>query len=221
MKTAKRRKVFVVDDHPIFRQGLAQMINHETDLVVCGDAESAAAVCDGIAATKPDIVILDISLKGKDGIDVLRDLQIRHPDLPVLMLSMHDESLYAERALRAGARGYVMKQEATEKVMVAIRRVLAGGVYVGEEIQRRLIGGNVGTRRDPRGSPLARLSDRELEIFRLMGQGAGTREIAGVLNLSVKTVESHQAHIKDKLQLKNSSELLRQATLWVAGSQLS
>ena len=210
--TGTKRRVLVVDDHPIVRQGLALMIDQEPDLEVCGEAEEAASALAAIAATRPDIVLLDISLPGPDGIEVLKSIRATDPTLPVLVLSMHDESVYAERALRAGANGYIMKQEATENVLVALRRILRRELYVSDRIASamlRQIASGAG-----RPDPMARLSDRELEVFRLIGEGHGTRRIAEELHLSVKTVESYQAHIKDKLGLHGSRDLVHRAIEW-------
>jgi DNA-binding NarL/FixJ family response regulator len=210
--TAKS-KVLLVDDHPIVRQGLAQLINQEPDLTVCGHAEDANGALRGIAANRPDIVILDISLNGPDGLSVLKDIRLSDATLPVLVLSMHDESLYAERALRAGANGYIMKQEATERVLEAIRRIRGGEVYVSDRIAKRLLRQIVSPSSGK--SPVEALSDRELAVFRLIGNGRGTREIADDLHISIKTVESYQAHIKEKLSLKNGRELVQRAYEWI------
>ena len=209
-----KRRVLVVDDHPIIRQGLALLIDREPDLLVCGEAEEAHAVTKLIAMLHPDLLMLDISLGGQDGLELLKQIRARDARLPILVLSMHDESIYAERALRAGANGYIMKQEATELVLTAIRRILDGQVYVPERVASKML------RQYARGltagqpTPLASLSDRELEVFRLIGEGGSTREIAAALNLSVKTVESYQAHIKDKLGLRNARELQHHAIEW-------
>src|SRR5262249_31191629 len=203
-----------VDDHPIVRQGLAQLINQEPDLAVCGHAEDANGALNSIATHKPDIVILDISLNGPDGLDVLKEIRMGDAALPVLVLSMHDESLYAERALRAGANGYIMKQEATERVLQAIRRILTGEVYVSDRIAKRLLRQIVSNPMSGK-SQMEALTDRELEVFRLIGKGHGTREIAETLGISIKTVESYQAHIKEKLSLKNGRELVQHAFQWV------
>jgi len=207
----KKKCVFVVDDHPLLRQGLALMIDREPDLMVCGEAEEAQAALKEVAARKPDILIVDISLKGPDGIDLLKNLRALYPDLPVLILSMHDESIYAERALRARANGYIMKQEATEKVLVAIRRILAGDIYLSEKMANKLLHQYVsGVARNDQ-SRLSALSDRELEVFRQIGEGRSTREIAENLHLSIKTVETYQAHIKEKLSLRTGRELVQHA----------
>jgi DNA-binding NarL/FixJ family response regulator len=204
-----------VDDHPIVRQGLALLINREADLTVCGDAEEAGSALRRIEELKPDLAVVDISLNGPDGLDLLKNLRARHPNLPVLILSMLDESLYAERALRDGASGYIMKQEATERVLVAIRRILGGEIYLSERMASRMLHRFVGSNQEgPPRSPVADLTDRELEVFRLIGEGHGTRQIAEELHLSVKTVESYQAHIKDKLALKNARELVQRAIQW-------
>lgn len=211
----RKARIFVVDDHPIVRQGLAQLLNRETDLEVCGDAEDATSAVYAIETLLPDIVIIDISLDGPDGLDLLKTLRARNATLPILILSMHDESLYAERALRAGAQGYIMKQEATDKVLVALRRILSGEMYVSERMSNKLLNQFLRSGREPVGSAIESLSDRELEVFRLIGLGHGTRQIADELNLSVKTVEAYQAHIKDKLSLKNARELFQHALQWI------
>ena len=214
-----RRTIFIVDDHPIVRQGLALLINRESDLAVCGDAEEANSAMQLIASIRPDLVVVDISLSGPDGLDLLKSIRAHDPNLPVLILSMLDEMLYAERALRAGANGYIMKQEATEKVLVAIRRILGGEIYVSDKMANKMLHRFVGDApvRDP--SPMAELTDRELEVFRLIGEGHGTRQIAEKLHISVKTVESYQAHIKEKLSLKNSRELVQRAIQWTIGER--
>jgi len=215
MTPAGKARVFVVDDHPIVRQGLSQLINREPDLMVCGEAEDARTALDAIIPSKPDILIVDVSLEGPDGIDLLKTIRSRDAKLPVLMLSMHDESLYAERALRAGANGYIMKQEATDRVLIAIRQILAGEVYVSERMAQKMVHQFIGRSGVARRSAIEELTDRELEVFRLIGQGHGTRQIAEELHLSVKTVESYYAHIKEKLSLKNSREMVQHAVQWV------
>lgn len=212
-----KHRVLVVDDHPIVRQGLALMINQEPDLEVCGEAEEANTALAVLADTRPDVVLLDISLPGPDGIEVLKTIRLTDPSLPVLMLSMHDETVYAERALRAGANGYIMKQEATENVLVALRRVLRSEVYVSDRVASSMLRQLAGGGGKLEQTPIERLSDRELEVFRLIGEGQGTRRIAEALHLSVKTVESYQAHIKDKLALHSSRDLVRRAIEWRLG----
>src|ERR1700688_195183 len=209
-----KKKVLVVDDHPIVRQGLTLLINREPDLVVCGEAEEAMSAMQLLASAKPDVLIVDISLSGPDGIDLLKTIRTTHPTLPVLILSMHDESVYAERALRAGANGYIMKQEATEKVLVAVRRILGGEIYVSDRIANKMLKHYITGSGTLRNSSIADLSDRELEVFRLIGEGHGTRQIAEELHLSIKTVESYQAHIKEKLSLRTSRELMQHAIQW-------
>src|SRR3984957_4592431 len=212
--SARKKTVFVVDDHPIVRQGLTLLINREPDLAVCGEAEEMPAALSAIPAAKPDILIVDISLNGPDGLELLKNIRITSPRLPVLILSMHDESIYAERALRAGANGYIMKQEATEKVLVALRRILAGEIYVSDRIANKMLKDYITGSGTLRHSSIADLSDRELEVFRLIGEGHGTRQIAEELHLSVKTVESYQAHIKEKLSLRSAPELMQHAIQW-------
>jgi DNA-binding NarL/FixJ family response regulator len=210
----RKNRILVVDDHPIVRQGLALLINQEADLVVCGEAEEAMGAMHVLASSKPDILIVDISLSGPDGIDLLKNIRNIYPSLPVLILSMHDESIYAERALRAGANGYIMKQEATEKVLVALRRILGGEIYVSDRIANKMLKHYITGSSTIRQSSIADLSDRELEVFRLIGEGHGTRQIAEELHLSVKTVESYQAHIKEKLSLRSARELMQHAIQW-------
>jgi DNA-binding NarL/FixJ family response regulator len=210
----RKKTVFVVDDHPIVRQGLALLINQETDLTVCGEAEEMYSALSAIQAVRPDILIVDISLNGPDGLELLKNIRLGAPRLPVLILSMHDESIYAERALRAGANGYIMKQEATEKVLVALRRILSGEIYVSDRIANSMLRHYVRGVNPSEHSSISDLTDRELEVFRLIGEGHGTRQIAEALHLSVKTVESYQAHIKEKLSLRSARELVQHAVQW-------
>lgn len=207
-------RILIVDDHPIFRQGIVQLLEHERDLTVCAEAETAPKALSEIAKHHPGLVIIDITLKGMNGIELMKTIKVQYPKLLTIVLSMHDEALYAERALRAGARGYVMKQEASEQVLTAVRKVLAGELYVspamGEQMIRKFVNGA-----ESPASTVETLSDRELEVMELIGRGQGTRQIAEVLNLSVKTVESHRAHIKEKLNLKTSPEMMRFAVEWV------
>ncbi len=209
-----KRRVLVVDDHPIVRQGLSLMINREPDLVVCGEAEEAMGAMHVLTSSHPDVMIVDISLTGPDGIDLLKNIRISHPTLPVLILSMHDEMVYAERALRAGANGYIMKQEATENVLIALRRLLSGEIYVSTRIANQMLKHYITGSGSLRNSSIADLSDRELEVFRLIGEGHGTRQIAEELHISIKTVESYQAHIKEKLSLRSARELMQRAIQW-------
>jgi DNA-binding NarL/FixJ family response regulator len=207
----RKRSILLIDDHPIVRQGLAQLINQEPDLHVASEAASAREALEMLEKEMPDIAIVDISLDDRSGIELIKDLRARNENLPVLVLSMHDEALYAERALRAGAKGYIMKQEATEKVMTAIRKALDGQIYVSERMAARLLDQFVSAKPGEEESPLGRLSDRELEIFSMIGRGLGTREIANKLFLSIKTVEAHREHIKEKLKLRSGTELMRMA----------
>jgi DNA-binding NarL/FixJ family response regulator len=211
---AKKYRVLLVDDHPIVRQGLALLIDREADLSVCGEAEGAHTAFHAIETLRPDIVLLDISLNGPDGLEVLKEIRMKSGSLPVLILSMHDESIYAERAMRAGANGYIMKQEATEKVLIAIRRILQGDVYLSDRLTTTMLQQYVRGGVTTKSSPLLNLTDRELEVFRLIGEGHGTRQIADELHLSVKTIESYQAHIKEKLALRNARELVQHAIEW-------
>jgi DNA-binding NarL/FixJ family response regulator len=208
---AGKAKVFLVDDHPIVRQGLGLLINRESDLVVCGEAEDAPSALQRMASAQPDLMVIDISLDGPDGLELLKTIRLKEPILPVLILSMHEESTYAERSLRAGANGYIMKQEATERVLVAIRRILEGKVYLSERLTNKMLEQFVHGAGSSKNNPLTTLSDRELEVYRLIGAGHGTRQIADELHVSVKTVESYQAHIKEKLSLRNARELVQHA----------
>jgi DNA-binding NarL/FixJ family response regulator len=208
---SKKMKVFVVDDHPIVRQGLAQLINHEPDLEVCGEAEDAATALHFIGRQTPDLMLVDISLKDTDGLQLIKSVRSRYKDLPILVVSLHDESLYAERALRAGAGGYIMKQQGTDEMVTAIRKVLQRRVYLSEAMGSRILQDIVGSTTAKPASPLERLSDRELEIFELLGEGLGTRQIADRLHLGIKTVESYSSHIKEKLNLRSGRELLKYA----------
>jgi DNA-binding NarL/FixJ family response regulator len=214
-------RVVIVDDHPLLRKGVGQLINNEKDLVVVGEAEDAAKALTTIEVARPDVVLIDISLRGASGIELLKNIKARFPKLLVLVLSMHDESVYAHRALRAGASGYIMKQEATENVLTALRKVLRGEVYLSERLGTRMLNTLVGGRSTGAASPIEGLSDRELEVFSLIGQGHGTRPIAEKLHLSVKTIESHRAHIKEKLNLQAATELVHHAIQWVQSERLA
>ncbi len=210
-----KAKIIIVDDHPIVRQGLADLINQEKDLAVCGQAEDAAGALKAIRELGPDVVIVDITLADSSGIELIKDIKVQYPDLPILTLSMHDESLYAERALRAGAKGYIMKGETTKSVITAIRKVLAGQIYTSDKVAAKMVSKLVGGKAKVGASPLECLSDRELEVFQLIGQGRGTRRIAEKLYLSIKTIETYRAHIKEKLSLADTNQLLRYAIQWV------
>jgi DNA-binding NarL/FixJ family response regulator len=215
--TARKHKhrVLLIDDHPILRKGLAQLINQEADLMVCGEAEEAPKAFEAVGTLNPDVAVVDISLKGGNGLELIKNIKARYPDLPLLVLSMHDETLYAERALRAGSLGYIMKEEAIEKVIAAIRQVIGGDIFLSDRMKGRLLNQLVGGRIKQGTSSIDSLSDRELEVFRLIGEGRGTRQIAEELRLSVRTVEAYREYIKDKLNLKNGTELVQHAFQYV------
>ena len=210
-----KRTVLIVDDHPMMRQGLSQLINSEPDLMACGEAENAQQAMELAARKTPDLVLADISLPDKHGLELLKDIQVLYPGLPVLVVSMHDESLYAERVLRAGGRGYIMKQEGGKMMIQAIRTVLSGQIYVSEKMSAKILEIFSGRRSETSRSPIEKLTDREFEVFQLIGQGTGTRQIALALHLSVKTVEVHRLHIKKKLELDDAPSLVRYAVRWV------
>lgn len=200
------------------REGLAQLLNQQADLEVCGQAGTARDALNAPGTLAPDLMIVDISLGGVSGIELIKDLSSLHPELRILVLSTHDESLYAERALRAGAKGYVMKHEPTQHVMGAIRLILRGGIYLSDAMQGRVLGKVAGGADAGPGSDIDQLSDRELEIFQLIGRGRTTAQIAAGLHVSVSTVETHRAHIKEKLKLANAMELVQRAVQWVQSS---
>jgi DNA-binding NarL/FixJ family response regulator len=212
-------RVLIVDDHPLLRKGVGQLIGQERDLVVVGEAEDAQNAITAIENTKPDVALIDITLNGTSGIELLKNVKARFPKLKMLVLSMHDESVYAHRALRAGACGYIMKQEGSERVLTALRKVLQGEVYLSERLGSRMLHSLVNNRASLTRSPVEELSDRELEVFSLIGQGHGTRAIAERLHLSIKTIESHRAHIKEKLGLQTAAELVHHAIQWVQSEQ--
>jgi len=205
-----------VDDHPVFRHGISALINAEADLMVCGEASSSPTALDAMRTLTPDVALLDISLPGTNGIELIKLMKAEQPKLPLLVLSMHDESLYALRALKAGALGYVMKAEALTHVLDALRKVLIGEIYVSPRLSERLIFQAIQSVDGSGGSPVDRLSDRELEVLELLGRGFGTKEIASELHLSVKTIETHRAHIKEKLGFRDAGEMVRFAIDWVA-----
>lgn len=208
-----RSRVFLVDDHPLVREGLANLINQQEDLAVVGEAEDSAGAVAGIAEKQPNIALIDISLKNESGLELVKSLEERFPLVSLIVLSMHDEALYAERALRAGAKGYVMKRESSKSVLTAIRRVLAGDVYVSERVVTAMAK-RMGSSRKAAAEPVERLSDRELEIFRLLGQGRTTSQIADDLHLSLKTVQAYCARAKEKFGVNSLGELLRAAIRW-------
>jgi len=213
--TGRKINIFLVDDHPLIRKGLSQLLSGEADMVICGEAEDVPGALRGIEQKGPDLIIADISLRGNNGLELIKNVKALYPHLKVLVFSMHDEVVYAQRALRAGARAYVMKQEDAEKIKAAIRRIMEGDIYVSQRVSDQLlhqiVSGTVGNSK----SPVERLSDRELEVVQLIGSGLSTREIAKNLNVSVKTIESHRAHIKEKLNLKNATELVQFSVQWV------
>lgn len=212
-ESPNRTRIVLVDDHPMVRERLAEVINREDDMIVCGEAEDRGSALDVIGRELPDLVIVDLTLKRSNGLDLIKDLHVMHPKLLLLVLSMQDETLYAERVIRAGAHGYITKQEATRKILNAIREVLGGKVFLSPEISAdilsRMLGKSKGAIRS-----LEVLSDRELQVFDLVGQGFGTRQIAEQLGLDVKTVETYRSRIKEKLEIRDASELLRKAIAW-------
>jgi DNA-binding NarL/FixJ family response regulator len=212
-----RTRILLVDDHAVVRYGIAQLINRQADLIVCGEEEEASHAMTAIGKLKPDLVIADISLKESSGLELMRNIKAQFSGLPVLVVSAHDESVYAEIAFRAGALGYLMKQEALEKIVAAIRRVLSGNIYVSDALAAKMLQQQIRGKTDVQESPVKGLSDRELEVFQLIGQWKKTSEIAQELHLSVKTIEYYREQIKRKLNLKNSAELTQHATAWVQG----
>ncbi|MCX6838578.1 MAG: response regulator transcription factor [Verrucomicrobia bacterium] len=213
--TPAKKRVLIVDDHPIFRAGLNGLVNLEAELTVCGEANDAKQAMQAVEKLHPDLVLLDMSLPGKGGLELLKDIRAIAPQTPVLIISMHDETLYAERVIKAGGRGYIMKQEGPEKIVQAVRKVLSGGISVSERIAAQILdamsGGKSGT-----SSSVSTLTDREFEVYRLLGQGKEPHEIARTLHLSIKTVDTHRAHIRQKLSLRNATELIHHATRWTA-----
>jgi DNA-binding NarL/FixJ family response regulator len=212
---SKQSRILLVDDHAVVRYGIAQLINRQNDLVVCGEEEDASRAMSAIVTLKPDLVIADISLKDSSGLELMRNIKVQYPKLPILVVSVHDESIYAEIAFRAGALGYLMKQEAVDKILTAIRRVLAGSIYVSDAQAARMLQQQVRGQNTIQESPVKSLSDRELEVFQLIGQWKKTKEIAAQLHLSIKTIEYYREQIKRKLNLKSAAELTHYATSWV------
>lgn len=212
-------KVFVVDDHPIVRQGLIQVISREADLSVCGEAGDAPGALQGVIDGNPDVAVIDLHLAEGDGIDLIKQIHKRRPRLPVLVLTMHEEPFYVERAMRAGAQGFLTKQDAGDKVLAAIRKVAAGEIYVCDRVSPKLLKRLLAGGQNEEESPVARFSDREMQVFRFIGEGLGTKEIAGRLNLSVKTIETYRANIKEKLDLRDARELVQYAIRWVIGQE--
>lgn len=210
-----RKRLLIVDDHPMMRTGLGQLIDNEGDLKVCAEADNAGQAIHIVSKQKFDLALVDISLPDKNGLELIKDIRTMDPDLPILVVSMHDEMIYAERVLRAGARGYIMKQEGGQKFLQAIRKVLSGQVFVSDKMSARILENFSGVQTADSGSPVGKLSDREFEVFQLIGQGVSTGEIAERLHLSVKTVEVHRANIKQKLNLSTATELVRYAVRWL------
>jgi DNA-binding NarL/FixJ family response regulator len=215
-----RKRILVVDDHPITRYGVTQLINHEPDLLVCGEAESAQQALGAIKSAPPDLVLADITMPGRSGLEFIKDLRAQQPRVPVLVMSMHDENIYAERVLRAGGRGYIMKNEGGEKLLEAIRQVLQGQVYVSKSMSAALLEVFTPHRSSGGQATPGALSDREFEVFQLIGQGLSAKQIGQRLNLSVKTVATHRQHIRQKLKVRTGPELIRQAVRWAAAQQL-
>jgi DNA-binding NarL/FixJ family response regulator len=211
--TPPKKRILIVDDHAIMRDGLAEVINREPDLEVCGQAGDAFAALDLAASAKPDLAVVDINIGGKNGLELIKDLHVQHPQIVILALSAHDETLYAERVLRAGGRGYVMKSEGSERLVAAIRQVLAGGIAVSPKVSAKVL--NLFSGKSSDISPVERLTDRELEIFQLIGQGKDNTRIGDQLRISPKTVEVHRGHIKEKLQIERNAELIAFAARWV------
>lgn len=214
-----RQRILLVDDHPMMRRGMAQLIDQSHDLQVCGEVADAGQAMNAVRKLAPDLVVVDISLPGRSGLELVKDLQALRRTLPVLVVSMHDETFYAERLLRAGARGYLMKQAGGDELLKAIRQVLSGRVYVSDAMSDRILGAITGGRGREQPSSVESLTDRELEVFGLIGQGCETKEIAARLHMSVKTVEAHRLAIKRKLKLRTSAELARRAVLWVEAAE--
>ena len=212
----KKTRILIVDDHPMTRAGLVHLINHQPEMVVDGEAEDAAQALDLLTSKRPDLMLIDITLPGKSGLELVKDVKAMHPDLPMLVLSMHDESLYADRVLRAGARGYITKHEGGDKLMGAIRHVLSGRIYVSESMSAHILeifsGGQTGIDR----SSIQKLSDREFQVFDALGEGLSSHEIAKKLHLSAKTVDAHRANIKTKLKINTTAELISFSARWAA-----
>jgi DNA-binding NarL/FixJ family response regulator len=211
----KKTRVFLVDDHPIVRQGISMLIGQQSDMLVCGEADNAAEALDLMDRARPDVVVVDLRLKGSTGLELIKDIRIRHPAALMLVYSMRDESFYAERVLRAGARGYITKEEGGKAVIDGIRRILTGHICLSDRMASKMLG-MLAASPPASGRPsVDSLTDRELEVFELIGQGLPTREIAAKLHVSPKTVESYREHIKQKLKLDNATELLKHAIEWV------
>lgn len=214
-RSTKQSKIIIVDDHPLVRERLAELINHESDLKVCAQAEDCRSALAAIASTKPDLALIDLTLKDSHGLDLLKDIRSEYPAMRTIIVSMHDESLYAERVMRAGANGYITKQEASGKILEAIRLVLAGQLYISHQVTAQILGKLTARRSILPGNEEQDLTDRELQVYEGIGLGHSTRQVADELRLDVKTVETYRARIKEKFNLKDGSELLRRATRWI------
>ena len=212
-------RVVIVDDHPIVRRGIVQMVNEEPDFEVCGEAEDAHEALLVLERTDPNVVIVDITLKKSSGLELVKDIKNQYPSLPIMILSMHDEAVYAERAIRTGAMGYVMKQEKPKRILEGLRKILTGQIFVSDRISTMMWQTALGRRKRPKDSPIEILTDREVEVFQLIGQGMSTREIAEALNLSNKTIETHRSNIMKKLQVKVSTGLVKFAVQFLANPQ--
>lgn len=214
--TTKQKRILIVDDHPVVRRGMAGTINAEQDLEVCGEASNADEAVSAVEELKPDLVLIDLSLGEDSGLELIKDLKAKHEDLAMLVVSIHDESLFAERVLKAGALGFINKQTALDHIVEAIRKVLKGTIYLSPEMANRMLYQMASGVKPGEQSPLERLSDREMEVYRMLGEGKGTRDIADSLHLSMKTIETYREHIKEKLNLKDSNEMVCHAAQWVA-----
>ncbi|MBI5773859.1 MAG: response regulator transcription factor [Verrucomicrobia bacterium] len=213
-KSRSKKRILLVDDHPLLRQGISQLVNQQADLTVCGEAEDRAGALKAAAESQPDLAVVDVSLKNERGMELIKDLKVRFPGVLILVLSMHDESVYAERALHAGARGYIMKREASDKVLDAIRCVLDGGVYVSKSITGSILNKFTGGSENSRSAEFNALTDRELEVLGLVGKGFSAQQISERLHISIKTVEAHRANIKLKLNCSSGADLLQRAIRW-------
>jgi DNA-binding NarL/FixJ family response regulator len=213
------KRLLIVDDHPIFRHGISQLIRQLRDVTICGEADNAQSALEAMRRHTPDVILMDISMPGKNGIELIKLMLAEQPRLIILVLSMHDESIYALRALRAGAKGYVMKQQAMENVLDALRKVIDGGIYISPQFGEKLVFKVIQGSDSDLGTPVDKLSDRELEVLQLFGRNKSTREIADTLHLSVKTIETHRAHIKEKLGFKDADEMVKFAVEWITAEE--
>jgi DNA-binding NarL/FixJ family response regulator len=217
--TTDAKRLLIVDDHPVFRHGISQLIRQLRDVTICGEADNAQSALEAMRRHNPDVVLMDISMPGKNGIELIKLMLAEQPRLIILVLSMHDESIYALRALRAGAKGYVMKQQAMENVLDALRKVIDGGIYISPQFSEKLVFKVIQGSDSDLGTPVDKLSDRELEVLQLFGRNKSTREIADSLHLSVKTIETHRAHIKEKLGFKDADEMVKFAVEWITAEE--